>query len=148
VSVKLLLQIAFAIGWTAGYVLWSRAYYRTVDPRLRALIGEWLGARLGWVHRQGTGGRPLRFGPRYATWTWGIADPHARTAVNDSLVYVLYVLIVPVLAGLWPVALLLGLVLGMRWLHPLITLVLLFAIIPIYSLYWAGRYQVPGMDAD
>lgn len=147
-NARLILQIVFAVGWTLGYVWWSRAYFRAVDPRVRARIGAWLGVRLCWVHRSGTHGDPLRFGPRYATWSWGIADAQARSVVTDSLVYGLWLLVVPVLAGLWPVALLLIVFLGTRWLHPLIALPLIFAIIPIYSIYWAGRYRLSGMQVE
>jgi hypothetical protein len=147
-SLWLLPQIAFTIGWTAGYVFWSRVYYRSVDPLLRMLIGAWLGVRISWVYRHGTQGVPLRFGPRYAMWTWGTTDPQARGIGRESLVYLIYIIVVPLLCGLWPVALLLLIMVGTRWLHPLVVLPLVFLVIPIYSIYWTGRYQVAGMIGE
>ena len=145
-NARLALQIMFAIGWTVGYVLWARAYYRTIDPLLRRRLGTWLGVQIIWTFRQGSSGSPLHFGPRYATWMWGIAAPQSHRLLADMQVYVLFVLIVPVLAGLWPVALLLLVFLGTDILHPLVALPLLFLVIPIYAIYWSGRYAPPGFQ--
>ncbi len=144
--VRLAPQIVFAIGWTMGYVIWSRAYYRILDPYLRRRASELLGVPIVWALRQGTHNRPLGFGPLYDTWAWYIPDEHARTVAKDTMVYVLWLVAVPVLGGLWPVAVLLLVFLGTSFLSPLVALPLLFAIIPIYSIYWSGRYELAGME--
>jgi len=42
-------QIAFAILWTIGYVVWSLLYYRVVDPLVRHAAGAVVGVPVVWV---------------------------------------------------------------------------------------------------
>jgi hypothetical protein len=144
----LVTQVAVAVGWLVGYVGWSRLYYRRVDAALRARVARRVGAPVVWTYRRGDRtGAPLSFRLAISTWAWGLDDidrSSLRGVARDGVVYALYVVTVPVLAGLLPVALLLVLILA-HALHPLIAYPLLFLLIPVYARYWSGRYEVPGM---
>jgi hypothetical protein len=140
-------QLAFAIVWTVGYVVWSLLYYRVLDPPIRRAVGAIVGTRVEWVYRRGSlYASPLSFTLPYSRWSWGAAD---RPSAKDAIVYVLCIVLVFVLAGAWPVAVLLA-ALFSKWLNPFVALPLLFLAIPIYSIWWSGRYDVArGMrDAD
>ena len=143
-------QAAVAVGWLVGYVLWSRWYFRRLDPRLRARLDGWAGGRVVWTYRRGgTSGSESSFRLPVSTWSWGIDDADRTTlrgAVRDSAVFTLYVVTVPLLAGMWPVALLFVLVFAVHALHPLVAYPLFFLLIPVYARYWSGRYEVPGMQ--
>jgi hypothetical protein len=142
-------QVALALGWVLGYVLWSRWYFRRLDPRLRARLDRRAGGRVVWTYRRGgTSGGTLSFRLPVCTWSWGIDDADRsslRGALRDGTVYALYVVTVPVLAGLWPVAVLSVVVFATRLLHPLVAYPLFFVVIPVYARYWSGRYEVRGM---
>lgn len=139
-------QIALAVIYLAGSIIWPRIFYRRVDPVLRGWLGEKLGVRIGWAVRRGGFNRgPLWFGPLYDTWAWVIEGDPGRTVPREVLVYVAWVLIVPMAAGLLPVAVLFGAFLGLKLISALVAYPLLFLIIPIYTRYWSGRYELPGM---
>ena len=142
-------QVALALGWVLGYVLWSRWYFRRLDPRLRSSLQGWAGGRVVWTYRRGgASGGSLSFRLPVSTWSWGIDDADRSTlrgTVRDGAVYALYVVTVPVLAGLWPVAVLVVIALVAHLLHPLVAYPLFFVVIPVYARYWSGRYEVPGM---
>jgi len=141
------LQVAFAVVLVAGYFLWSRLYYRSVDRRLRSAVGRRLGARIIWVPRHsGSYQTPFETGfARYHRWTWGIEAEHDRTFLRDGLVALLTLVIVNVLGGLWPIAIFLWVFLGLEALAYVVFLPLCVALIAIYSIFWSGRYQVSGM---
>jgi hypothetical protein len=62
------------------------------------------------------------------------------------IVYAAWLLLVPVLSGLWPVAVFLLSFLVADFLSILIAYPLLFLTVPIYTRYWSGKYEVPGMQ--
>jgi ABC-type sugar transport system permease subunit len=143
---RLVPQLAFAIGYVAVYLWWSRAYYRVVDPWIRERIGRRLGVKIVWIFRKGNpSGEPLSFRPRYSAWSWGVQDDGGRTLLKDGLVYVLSIIVVSVVCGLWPAALFFAVFLGTHFLHGLVALPLVFITIPIYAIYWSGRYEQAGM---
>ncbi len=148
-GVALAVQLGIAVGWVVAYIAWSRWYYRRVDPALRQRVARRVGAPIVWTYRRGTtSGSSLSFRLPVSTWSWGIDDADhgtLRGAARDGGVFALYVLVVPVLAGMTPVAVLLVLVLGAHALHPLVAYPLLFLVIPLYARYWSGRYEVAGM---
>jgi hypothetical protein len=140
------LDLAFGIGYLVGSILWARLYYRRLDPVLRRWLGGRLGVRVIWTHRTGGLHRgPLWFGPKYDTWSWSVGGAGEIESVKDGLVYAAWLLLVPVLAGLLPVAIFLIAFLGMGFPSFWVGYPLLFLIIPIYTRYWSGRYEVPGM---
>jgi len=141
---RLIPQMIFAVAWTAGYVAWSLLYYRVFDRVVRNAVGALVGTRVVWVYRKGSlYASPLSFTLPYSRWSWGAADRESARG-KDAVVYILCVVLVYVVAATWPVAILLG-ALFSKWLHPLIALPLLFLAIPIYSIWWSGRYEVRGM---
>lgn len=141
-------QLGIAVGWLIGYIGWSRWYYRRLDPALRARLSRRVGAPVVWTYRRGDrSGGNLSMRLAISTWAWGLDDTDRSTlrgAARDGVVYALYVVAVPILAGLAPVALLLALILA-HALHGLIAYPLLFLVIAVYARYWSGRYEVPGM---
>ena len=145
--VPLAIQLALAIGYLVGSILWPRIFYRRVDPALRGWLGAKLGVRIRWAIRQGGFNRgPLWFGPLYDTWAWVIEDNTERTVLQEIVVYGAWVLAVPVLAGLLPIALFLVAMLGVKLISVLVAYPLLFLTIPIYTRYWSGKYPVAGMQ--
>jgi len=142
--VRLIPQMIFAVAWTAGYVVWSLLYYRVFDRIVRNAVGALIGTRVVWVYRKGSlYASPLSFTLPYSRWSWGAADRESA-GEKDAVIYVLCVVLVYVVAGTWPAAILLGAVF-LTGLHPLIVLPLLFLAIAIYSIWWSGRYEVRGM---
>jgi hypothetical protein len=139
-------QITLGLGYVVGSILWPRLYYRRLDPVLRGWLGDKLGVRIVWAIRQGGFNKgPLWFGPLYDTWAWSIESDQPRTILQEVIVYIAWVLLVPVLCGLWPVAVFLIGVLAAEVPSILIAYPLLFLTIPIYARYWSGKYEVPGM---
>lgn len=99
------LDVVFGIGYLVGSILWPRIYYRRLDPALRGWLSRKLGVRVVWAHRRGGLHRgSLWFGPEYDTWSWSVGGEGEIASVKDGLVYTSWLLLVPVLAGLWPVA--------------------------------------------
>lgn len=134
------LQLAFAIGYVVGSVLWARFFFGVLDPALRRALGGLIGAEVGWVRRRGTYHDPEpTFGPDFTTWMWGLARPEQRTIAREIVVYALCVLIVFALAGALPLAVLLAVFLGTRFLSVVVALPLLFLSIPLYTRHWTGR---------
>ena len=140
-------QAALGIALVAGYVAWSRAYYRGADPAVRRHLGRRLGAELVWVVRgDGSYATPFAWGAaRRPRWSWGIAAEGDRTFARDGVVALLCVLVVNVLAGVVPVALLLYAFAGARVLSYAVFLPACVAMLAIYALRWSGRYEVAGM---
>src|SRR5215204_1938737 len=101
-------QIILGLGYVVGSILWPRFYYRRLDPVLRRWLGDRLGVRIIWRLRPGGLHRgPLWFGPLYDTWSWSIASDQQGTMLQEVVVYTAWLFLVPVLCGLWPVAVLL-----------------------------------------
>jgi hypothetical protein len=65
--------------------------------------------------------------------------------LQEGVVYAAWLLLVPVLCGLLPVAVFLTAFLLADFPSILIAYPLLFLIIPIYIRYWSGKYEVSGM---
>src|SRR6266516_2933741 len=104
-------QLSVAVAWAAGYVGW------TYDAR--------------HYFQQG----------RYKWWRWGVADaPADRVAFTESIVHMLGVLIAMVSAGGWPIALM-YLAVVRHWVGPLTGYACLLLVVPIFSIYWSGRYR-------
>lgn len=142
-------QIAFAVAWTVTYALWARVYFRRVDPALRRAVGGWAGEPVHWVLRRGAqrGGNTY-FSPRYDTWSWGVAPREGRPLGKDVLLYALSVLVVYVVAGLWPVAVLYGVAFHLPLLSPPFVLLLFFLVIPLSTHFWSARWHTaPGRSA-
>ena len=140
-------QVALGVGLVAGYWVWSRAYYRLLDPALRGAVGRMLGVPIAWVLRHDASYEtPFEMvRTPYRRWTWGIPDVTRRTFLRDGAVAFLSLLLVNVLAGVWPAALFLYLFLGPQLLSYVVFLPACLAVIGIYSTFWSGRYEVPGM---
>lgn len=137
------MQVAFAAGWIAGYVLWTRVYFRVVDPALRAALAAWAGEPVQWVLRRGTlGGGNLYFGLRYDTWSWGLAPRDDVPFVKDGMLYVMSVVVVYVVAATWPVAVLYWASFVGGLLSPPFVMVLFFLLIPLYRRWWSGGRRV------
>jgi hypothetical protein len=156
--VRSLTRGAWPLGWqavlavvaVAGYWLWSRAYYRVVDPGMRRRVGRALGAAVVWVPRHTAEYQtPIESGfTRGRRWTWGIAAERERTATARRRRARALRPRRHLAAGLWPVAVTLYLTL---WRYPLSALLLipvLTAVIAIYSVFWTGRYEVRGMREE
>jgi hypothetical protein len=145
-STPLGVQIAFGVAYVVGSILWPRVYYRRLDPLLRKWLGHKLKVRIVWAVRQGGLNRGLLwFGPLYDTWSWTIEGGERHTVWQEGGVYVAWLLLVPVLCGLSPVAVFLIAFLAADVLSVLVAYPLLFLTIPIYTRYWSGKYEVPGM---
>ena len=134
-------QIAFALAWVVAYVRWARVYFRRIDPALRRALGGWAGEPIHWVLRRGRQRGGDFLSPRYDTWSWGLAPRDDAPLAKDWSLYVVSVLLVYVVAALWPVAVLYAAAFKLRLLSPLFVLVLFFAVIPLYLRFWSGRWH-------
>jgi hypothetical protein len=140
----LALQITAALVWVGGYIAWSRAYYLVLDPRLRRVVGTWVRGDVIWVYRVGSFHTGALSFTRISSWSWGLAGERtettirdaARTTLRDYTVYASFVILVPALAGLWPIALLLYLGLWRHALAVVVLLPLLFLVGPLYVANW------------
>ena len=149
----LVAQIAAALLWIGAYVGWSRLYYTIIDPLLRRRLGGWLNADVVWIYRRGSlYASPASFTLHRSTWSWGLGADRERSPGRDAIAYAAYVVCVPVIAGLWLIALLCYAALWRHALSAVVVLPLFFLIIPLYARYWGGRHPAPGMalpsDAD
>ena len=142
-AAPLLAQIVFAVVWVTTYALWARVYFRRVDPALRRALGGWAGEPIEWVLRRGRQRGGDFLSPRYDTWSWGLAPRENAPVAKDWSLYVISVLVVYVVAALWPVAVLYVVAFPLRLLSPLFILVLFFAVIPLYLRFWSGRWHRP-----
>jgi len=134
-------QIALAAAWAAGYVGWAYLYYRALDPPIRARVGAALGVRVVWTYDA----RHYFQQGRYKWWRWGVADvPADRVVFTESIAHVLGLVIVTLLAGGWPIALV-YLAMVRQWVGPLTLYACVLLAVPIFSIYWSGRYQPIGV---
>jgi hypothetical protein len=142
----LAVQIVAAVGWIGAYMLWGSIFYRAVDPWLRRRVGAWAGAEVIWIYRRGSlYASPLSFTLRRSTWSWALAGDRSQAVLRDGFVYVLYVLLVPVLAGIAPIAALAYVALWRHALSVVVLLPLFCLVIPLYWRYWGGSVAAPGM---
>jgi cytochrome c oxidase subunit IV len=141
-------QVAFALAATIGYFIWSRLYFRVIDPLLRARLGQTLGCTIIWVLRHSANYQTaFESGfARYTRWSWGIAMEHQRSFLRDGAVVLLCFLCVNILSGLWPVAVFMLVALGLRALSYIIFLPSCLVMVTIYAIFWSGRYEVSGME--
>ena len=140
-------QVVFALATVIGYFLWSRLYFRAVDPLVRARVGHALGVHVIWVLRHSADYQTaFESGlERYYQWSWGIEAEHQRTFLRDGAVAILGFLIVSVLAGLTPIAVFLVATLGFNALSGVLFIPACVATLAIYAIFWSGRYEVSGM---
>jgi hypothetical protein len=140
-------QITFALTMLIGYFLWSRWYFRVGDGLVRRQLSQVIGTPIQWVLRH-SASYPTAFESgfaRYQRWSWGIAQERDRTWLRDGTVALLSILVVNVLAGLWPMALFLGVALGLNALSYLIFVPACVIMLAIYAIFWSGQYEVTGM---
>ena len=142
----LVAQAVAALLWVAAYVIWARVFYAVIDPMLRAQLGKRVNAEVIWLYRRGSlYASPSSFTLRRSTWSWGLAGDRENAPLRDGLVYAAYVICVPVIAGLWLIALLSYAALWRHMLSAVVVLPLFFLIIPLYMRYWGGQRPAPGM---
>lgn len=117
----------FAVAWPAAYFVWTFVYFKLVDPTLRRVMG----ADVIWTYDA----RQYFARGRYRRWHWGIRNaPADEVQFREFVVDMLGVVIVNVIAGAAPVA-------TLFLLPPLAMYVCLFVAIPIYAVWWSGRYR-------
>lgn len=142
----LVVQIVAALLWVAAYVIWARLYYAAIDPRLRRRLGRWVNGEVIWLYRRGSlYASPSSFRLPRSTWSWGLAGDRENAPLRDGIVYAAYLLCVPVIAGLWLIAVLSYAALWRHALSAVVVLPLYFLIIPLYVRYWGGQHPAPGM---
>ena len=131
--------MTFAIVWLVGYLLWTDLYFRLIDPAVRELVGRALGVPIVWTYDA----RHYLQQGRYRSWRWGVAGaPADQVLFVELIVHALCAGIVMILAGMWPVALLYVAMLR-HWAAPLAIYACTLLAIPIFAIYWSGRYRPP-----
>lgn len=144
-------QLVFAAAWLGGYLAWSLAYYRSMDPIVRAAVGRLVGARVVWVLREGSlYSSDLSFQLLQNTLTWGVEQPERRTPARDFAVLMLTLVVVRIAAGMAPIAVLLAAFLWLGIVGVGVGTPLLVAAVAIYSRFWSGVLSgaeaPPGME--
>ncbi|AEV87672.1 hypothetical protein ACWT_6660 [Actinoplanes sp. SE50] len=122
--------------YLVGYLTLSIVYHRRWDARLRAALGRRLGAPVGWEYHD-RWHDPLSDATSAGYHGWaaqGDASLRQRFLVNIAHLAVL------VLVGVGPIAVYL-LIAFAGLIHPLALWAALFLFIPIFALFWAGRYR-------
>ena len=141
---SLVLDAALGVAWIVGYVLWSRRYWRAIDPWVRRRVGRWVGAEIVWEYRERNSGRAFDFRPRWGGWQWGVAGGRDGALLQAGAVRIANV-VVMLVAGLWPIALLLYATAWARVIAAVVAYPLFFLIAPLYVRYWHGDYGVRHM---
>jgi hypothetical protein len=147
----LYLQVAFAVGISVIYYFWSILFYRVFDVSLRSFIGHALHVRIIWVLRHSSNYHQTQFEfgvtpTRYRRWTWGIEMEDKRTFFRDGAVSMLSLLVVNILAGLWPIAVFFYVFISLKALSYVVFLPSCIVLLIIYSTFWAGRHKLKGMQ--
>ncbi len=140
-------QVSFVIGIVLGYFIWSRLYFRVIDPGIRTRVGAALGVQLIWVLRHSASYQTAfewEFA-RYYRWSWGIAQEQQRTFLCDGAVLVLSLLVVNIVAGLWPIGVFLAVALWLEALSYIVFFPTCCLMLALYAIFWSGRYAVAGM---
>ena len=65
--------------------------------------------------------------------------------LQEAIVYIAWLVVVPVLCGLGPAAVCLVAFLAAEVPSILVAYPLVFLTIPIYARYWSGKYEPPGL---
>ena len=143
----LALHAALGVAWVAGYVLWSRVYWRAVDPWARRRVGARLGVRVVWEYREPNSQRAFDFRPRWGGWQWGIAGG-PDGAFGKAVVVRVTNLALTLTAGLLPIALLLYATAWARVISAVVAYPLFFLIAPLYVRYWHGDYGARHAPAE
>ena len=138
-TLALLAHAALGVAWVVGYVLWSRLYWRAIDPWARRRVGGRLGVRVVWEYREPNSQRAFDFRPRYGGWQWAIAGRPEGAFLTAAAVRLVN-LALTLAGGLWPIALLLYAALWARLLSAVVAYPLLFLVAPLYIRYWHGGY--------
>jgi hypothetical protein len=121
---------------------WNKEVGAGTTPNAAAgALGGWAGEPIYWVLRRGRQRGGDFLSPRYDTWSWGLAPREDAPLAKDWSLYVVSVLLVYVVAALWPVAVLYGAAFHLHLLSPPFVLVLFFAVIPLYLRFWSGRWH-------
>ncbi|HEX8394577.1 MAG TPA: hypothetical protein VF665_19680 [Longimicrobium sp.] len=145
-ALPLWLQIAAGAGLVVLFRLWPRLYYGVLDSPLRTAVGRMIGADVVWVPRNSAAyPTPAQWEPEWTLWTWGIADPAARTFARDVAAWLLSILLVNGVAGLWPGAVLYALFVPLRALSYVVFFPACIAFLFFYAAFWSGRREIAGM---
>jgi hypothetical protein len=134
VHAQLVVSAVVTTAYLAGYLVLSMTYRRRWDARLRSALGRRLGADVAWTHHAGWAD-PFSDATSAAYEGWGTdAGPVGRLVVHVAHLAVVVVL------GVGPIAVyLLATFAGL--LHPLVAWIALFLFLPIFGLFWAGRFR-------
>ncbi len=145
-ALPLPLQIAAGAGLIVLFFLWPRFYYGVLDSPLRTVVGRMIGADVVWVPRNSAAyPTPAQWGYAWRRWTWGIADPASRPRVSDVAAWVLSILIVNVMAGIWTGAVLYALFVPLRAISYVVFFPACIAFLFFYGVFWSGRREIAGM---
>ncbi len=87
-------------------------------------------------------------GPRFNTWSWGLAPRPDRPAGKDFLLYYMSVVTVHAVVAPLPVVVLYAVAFGTQLLAPLIMLLLFLLVIPLYARFGSGRWHPPVEELD
>jgi hypothetical protein len=126
----------FAAVWLAASIAWPYLFYRAVDPLMRALVTKRVGAPVVWTNDA----RRFLVTGRYHRWHWGVAGaPSDHVTFAEGMVNAACVVAVNIVAGMiLPAVLFLSLGSVGVYAYPLLLLA-----IPIYAIYWSGKFRPP-----
>ncbi|GIE85599.1 hypothetical protein [Actinoplanes regularis] len=136
VRLPLVASAVVTVAYLAVYLILSIVYHRRWDSPIRAALGRRLGTRVGWRHHaQWADPFSNEVSGGYHGWGAGPDSSLGRQlAVNLAHLAVLVVI------GVGPIALYL-LVAFTGVIHPVVLWLAVFAFLPIFALFWAGRYR-------
>jgi hypothetical protein len=136
-------QIAVSTVWFTLYVVLSVLFDRRWDARMRAALGRRLGADVQWARVDASGNllETEGAGPTHAWHTEG-SGSLGRQLGQEMAARGAYLVVLVVLGAAPPLGLL-GVALLLNF-HALLVLAIALLIIPVFSLFWLGRYRRVG----
>jgi hypothetical protein len=136
VRLPLFASAALTVAYLVAYLTLSVLYHRRWDGPIRAALSRRLGTRVGWGHHAGWAD-PFSddVSAGYEGWRAEAGASLGRQfGVNMAHLAILLVF------GVGPIVLyLLAVFAGL--IHPLAVWLGMFAFLPIFGLFWAGRYR-------
>jgi hypothetical protein len=142
-TLPLVAQVVVSAAWLLVYVLLSVLFARRWDARMRAALGRRLGTDVRWA-RVDASGDPFDSegtGPTQA-WHADGSGSLGRQLGQELAARGAYLAVLVLLGAAPPLGLL-----GVQFLlhfHALLVLATALLVIPVFSLFWLGRYRQAG----
>jgi hypothetical protein len=132
------ISILFSAAYLLAYLVLSVVYHRRWDARLRRALGARIGSDVQWAYHRSQGD-PL------STSSEGAGGFHGWAVGEDAGLsqhfFVRAAVIAVTVLGALPVVLYILIAVFAKLVHPLAAYPTIFLLLPIFGIYWSGRYR-------